>query len=214
MEIGRYIEHKLKEKKLTKLWLYNQLKNTFHKSDNKFLNYNSFSIKLSNNRLKATELIEISCILDLNLNQLKRYLINTKNHNLNSNTIESNITQIILNNSHLKKYTNLDCTSLEKLNSDNLISNIIEIDKNVFNFFIYSKEFNIAILELFNLNNKTFVKLYEITNLNLFLLEKNLCFSDLSKLSKKELLNILMLESEEYFLLYPKEIPIENHLVI
>lgn len=213
MEIGNYIEYKLKEKKLTKLWLYNNLKNTFHKFDNNYLNYNSFSIKIANNKLKANELIEISYILDINLNQLKRYLINDLNNKkkLNTSKIEDNILEVIFKNSSFNEIYNLN--KLEK-SQNSTIFDIIEISENVYNFYLYSKEYNIAILELFNFNNETFIKLCSINDLDLFLLENNLIFINLTKLEKKELVALLMKESEEYLLLFPHNIPKEYKLKI
>lgn len=83
MEIGAYIEFELSKKEITKRGLHEMLLIAY--PEDFTLAYNTFSSKVAGNTLTALELLQISSLLDIDLNYLIK-LLKEKNSSLHANS--------------------------------------------------------------------------------------------------------------------------------
>ena len=72
-KIGAYIDKKLEEKGMTKKELHNKLKLEFY-SDKDYIKYKGFAARFYS-KLYATDLMEISSVLDIDLNEMRDFLL-------------------------------------------------------------------------------------------------------------------------------------------
>lgn len=146
--VSNYIEQKLRDENITKKKLYIDIVNYFHKDKEDYLSYKGFVAKFYNNSFTADDLLEISTLLNFDLNQIRSTILEKKIYDLN-NDIERFIKR--------SKYSNLS--------KDNFSSSLINEDN--FAYLIWYKNINTNkpefFIEEFNLSSN---KVIDITYLN------------------------------------------------
>lgn len=78
-KIGDYIENKMKEKDVTKTKLYEEIKEIFH-PDQDYVTYKGFMTRFYT-KFYATDLLEITYLLGIDLNKMRDEIINKKKNN-------------------------------------------------------------------------------------------------------------------------------------
>lgn len=76
-KIGNYIECKMKKNNITKIGLYNQLKDVFYNNEKEYIGYKGFASKFYT-RFYAEDLFKISYLLGIDLNRMRDEVINLK----------------------------------------------------------------------------------------------------------------------------------------
>ena len=140
LRIGDYLEKQIKNKGFTKKELYDRLKDDFHRSED-YVKYKGFTSRFYG-KLYAEDLIEISYILGIDLNEMRDTLLN--NHKKNA----------------LVKIDEALFKSKYKENTENKFSRWSYVENN----FVYIVWFRPMDIELLDIR----VEMYDIKNNEIF----------------------------------------------
>lgn len=202
MNYNAFLEVKLKEKKINKKELHKLMKDYFIKEEaerDAWLEYNTLANKMLNNNLLASELLVISALLDIDLNQLVEPI---------RNKMES--LEIID-----KKLANADSQRIEFMRRESNVGlecayyDCKQIDENVFEFISYSRYIDKIAIEHFDFN-KNICRTVSVLNQNE--LEKHFTHSDYIEeypdhhvMLDDRIKNKMIELKRVYYLLYPEE---------
>lgn len=202
MNYNAFLEVKLKEKKINKKELHKLMKDYFVQEEigrDGWLEYNTLANKMLSNNLSASELLVMSALLDIDMNQLVEPI---------RNKMES--LEIID-----KKLANADNDRIEFMRYQSNIGlecayyNCKQIAENIFEFISYNNSINKIAIEHFDFN-KNICKTVSVLNENE--LEKHFTPSDYINeypdynLFLDEQIKKTMIELKRvYYLLYPEE---------
>lgn len=102
-KIGNYIECKIKKNRITKISLYNQLKEVFHKNEKDYVTYKGFAGRFYT-KFYAEDLFQISYLLNIDLNKMRDEVINSNGNN-NSKVLEIALARSNYSETYLKDYS-------------------------------------------------------------------------------------------------------------
>lgn len=98
MNLGKYIECEMKEKKLNKIMLYELLKVVYEGNGEKCVAYNTFTTKFNNSSFTAEEYLYICSILDVDITKTFSVIKKITDEKLNNSLVNIVECAIDLNN--------------------------------------------------------------------------------------------------------------------
>lgn len=129
-KVSKYIEQKLRDENITKKKLYIEMIDCFHKDEKDYLSYKGFVAKFYNNSFTAEDILEISTLLNFDLNQMRLIVLEQKINDFNTD---------------IERF--LKRSKYSKLLNDDFSSSLISEDE--FVYLIWHKNINTKMPEFF-----------------------------------------------------------------